>query len=154
MNNLPIDVMHELGMAGTLIGVNVMPLQDLVKDYRFGDAISGPRAVLGMLNPWDNTTAPLIYETLIRVMALHEAHQEEAKRRLADIYITPAVEKYNLLDFGSYEPIIEAGYCSAQEALALWSGRTTVSGFKTPARKLEHLLVDLECLIDAFQKKG
>ena len=154
MNNLPIDVMRDWGMAGTVIGVNVMPLEDLVKDYHFGDSISGLRAVLSMVNPYDDTSAPIIYETLVRVMALHEAHQEEAKRRLADIYITPPVEKYNILDFGSYEPIIEAGYRAAQEALAAWQGRssTTENGFRPVSRRLENTLTDLEKALDSFHQ--
>jgi predicted acylesterase/phospholipase RssA/CRP-like cAMP-binding protein len=158
MNNLPIDVMRELGQAGIVIGVNVMPLLDLVKEYRFGDAISGPRAVLSMVNPYDRTSVPMIYETLVRVMALHEAHQEEAKRRLADIYITPPVEKYNILDFGAYDPIIEAGYRTAQEALTAWRGRTGApvessaasNGFAVALRRLDSTLTDLERALGAF----
>jgi predicted acylesterase/phospholipase RssA len=149
MNNLPVDVMRELGMTGTVIGVNVMPLDDLVKGYRFGDAISGPRAALSMVNPFDDISVPNIYETLVRVMALHEAHQEEAKRRLTDIYITPPVEKYNILDFGSYDAIMEAGYQSAQEALAKWK-----SPDGSPLQQLDSALADLEKTLDALRKKS
>jgi predicted acylesterase/phospholipase RssA/CRP-like cAMP-binding protein len=159
MNNLPIDVMREPGVAGTVVAVNVMPLLDLAKDYSFGPALSGVRAALGMLNPLDHTSAPLIYDTLIRVMALHEVHQEEAKRRLADIYITPPVEQYNILDFGSYRPIIEAGYRAGQEALASWTGSSgqpvqgtlALGSLSAALGRLERSLTDLEKVLPDFR---
>lgn len=161
MNNLPIDIMRNLGMAGTVIGVNVMPLEDTMKEYSFGDSISGPRAVFSMLNPYDSTSVPMIYETLVRVMALHEVHQEEAKRRLADIYIVPPVEKYNILDFGSYDPIIEAGYRAAQEAFKAWKGQSAVPlevssppRAKAPLRQLESTLAELENTLSHLGKSN
>jgi predicted acylesterase/phospholipase RssA len=51
LNDLPVDVMRDLGLAGTVIAVNVMPLEDLAERYDFGCDISGPRALLGKLNP-------------------------------------------------------------------------------------------------------
>ena len=136
-----------------------MPLLDLAKDYSFGPALSGVRAALGMLNPLDHTSAPLIYDTLIRVMALHEVHQEEAKRRLADIYITPPVEQYNILDFGSYRPIIEAGYRAGQEALASWTGSSgqpvqgtlALGSLSAALGRLERSLTDLEKVLPDFR---
>jgi predicted acylesterase/phospholipase RssA len=160
VNNVPIDVMSEFGVAGTLIGVNVMPLDDLVREYRFGDSISGTRAALSMINPFDGMSVPMIYGTLLRVMALHEVHQEQAKRRLADIYLAPAVEKYDILDFGSYDPIIEIGYQAALEAFAAanWQLHEPAKKPVTPAASavsagpLQKTLADLETILDDLQR--
>jgi predicted acylesterase/phospholipase RssA len=152
VNNLPIDVMSELGLAGTLIAVNVMPLEDLVNEYRFGDSISGPRAALSMINPFDRMSVPMIYGTLLRVMALHEVHQEEAKRRLADVYLAPAVEKYDILDFGSYDPIIETGYRAAQEALANWQNTTWAPASGAAGNASGTVRSRLECVLAELEK--
>jgi hypothetical protein len=68
------------------------------------------------------------------------------------------VEKYNILDFGSYDPIIEAGYRAAQEALTAWTGRTgetaegstAGSGFEVVLRRLDSTLNDLEKALGSF----
>lgn len=159
MNNLPIDVMREPGLAGTVVGVNVMPLQDMDKEYHFGDSISGVRAMLSLLNPYDTTSAPMIYETLVRVMSLHEVYQQAAKQRLTDIYITPPVEKFKILGFAEYNPIIEAGYREAQKAIAEWQGKTgkaveissSFSSYPSSLQQLDNTLSDLD---NALENSG
>ncbi|MGE5139598.1 MAG: patatin-like phospholipase family protein, partial [Rudaea sp.] len=136
MNNVPTDVMHDLGQVGRVVTVNVMPPVDLDKQYRLGSSLSGTRALFSLVNPYDDTSAPLIYESLVRVMALHDVRQEKAKQRLADIYITPPVEEYNILDFASFDPIIDIGYRSARQALAAYEETTgkPVQSFKSGSK--------------------
>jgi predicted acylesterase/phospholipase RssA/CRP-like cAMP-binding protein len=121
LNNLPIDVMRRLNYDGPIIAVNVFPDVDLLRDYHFGSSVSGWRALVSKLNPLQRDGgAPLIFESLVRVLALNDVHQAKTKRGLADIYIRPAVEKYNILDFGAYARIAAMGYRSAMQALEEW----------------------------------
>jgi predicted acylesterase/phospholipase RssA len=122
LNNLPIDVMQRLSHDGPIIAVNVFPDVDLLRDYHFGPSISGWQALAAKLNPLQrrDRSAPLIFESLLRVLALNDVHQAKTKRGFADVYIRPPVEQYNILDFGAYQQIAEIGYRSAMEALGEW----------------------------------
>ena len=122
LNNLPIDVMQRLNHDGPIIAVNVFPDVDLLRDYHFGPSVSGWQALASKLNPLrrQDSGAPLIFESLVRVLALNDVHQAKTKRGFADVYIRPPVEQYNILDFGAYQQIADIGYRSAMEALADW----------------------------------
>lgn len=122
LNNLPIDVMQRLNYDGPIIAVNVFPDVDLLRDYHFGPSISGWQALVNKLNPLrrQDGGAPLIFESLVRVLALNDVHQAKTKRGFADVYIRPPVEKYNILDFGAYAQIADIGYRSAMESLGDW----------------------------------
>jgi predicted acylesterase/phospholipase RssA/CRP-like cAMP-binding protein len=122
LDNLPIDVMQRLNFNGPIIAVNVFPDVDLLRDYDFGPSISGWQAFTNKLNPLRRRgfTAPLIFENLVRVLALHSVQWAKTQRGFADVYICPPVEKYNILDFGAYQQIADSGYHSAMEALGEW----------------------------------
>jgi NTE family protein/lysophospholipid hydrolase len=121
LDNLPIDVMQRLNFNGPIIAVNVFPDVDLLRDYDFGPSVSGWQALANRLNPLRRRdTAPLIFESLVRVLALNSVHQAKTQRGFADVYICPPVEKYNILDFGAYQQIANIGYDSAMEALGDW----------------------------------
>lgn len=128
LNNLPIDVMQRLNDDGPIIAVNVFPDVDLLRDYRFGPSVSGWHALLNALarraklppRRRPDSGAPLIFESLVRVLSLNDVHQAKSKRGFADVYIRPPVEKYNILDFGAYAQIADLGYRSAIEALREW----------------------------------
>ncbi|MGE5603221.1 MAG: cyclic nucleotide-binding domain-containing protein [Nitrososphaerales archaeon] len=135
LDNLPIDVMQRVNFGGPIIAVNVFPDTDLLRDYDFGPSVSGwqalvaafaRRAKLNLLAPRDS--APLIFESLVRVMALNGVHQAKAQRGFADVYIRPPVEQYNILDFGAYRQIADIGYRSAIEALREWKGLQSREG--------------------------
>lgn len=124
LNNLPIDVMQRLNHGGPIIAVNVFPDVDLRRDYHFGPNISGWWALACKLNPLrgQDDSAPLIFESLVRVLALNDVRQAKTKCGFADVYIRPPVEKFNLLDFGAYAQIADIGYRSALDALGAWEG--------------------------------
>jgi len=129
LNNLPIDIMQRLNHNGPIIAVNVFPDVDLLRDYRFGPSISGWQALAAKVNPLRrDSSAPLIFESLIRVLALNDVHQAKTKRGFADVYIRPPVEQYNILDFGAYQQIADIGYRSATEALRGWENLQSREG--------------------------
>lgn len=155
LNNLPIDVTQRLNHDGPIIAVNVFPDVDLLRDYDFGPSISGWRALASKLNPLQqhDNDAPLIFESLMRVLALNDVHQAKTKRGFADVYIRPPVEKFHILDFGAYPQIADIGYKSAREALGDWedlhkrarASAGTISGrAKIRSRAGESITADLD----------
>jgi NTE family protein/lysophospholipid hydrolase len=135
LDNLPIDVMQRLNFYGPIIAVNVFPDVDLLRDYNFGPSVSGWLALANKLNPLRRRdTAPLIFESLVRVLALNSVQEAKTQRGFADVYICPPVEKYNILDFGAYQQIADIGYRSAMEALADWEDLPKREGARVGTR--------------------
>lgn len=150
LNNLPVDVMQDFSQGGPIVAVNVFPEVDLVKEYQFGPSVSGWQALFGKLNPLSgDIQAPLIFESLLRVIALNDVHQARSKRELADLYIRPPVERFNILGFQAYAEIIQIGYQAANQEIAAWKKAPGASRLKEslPVRPTDHLrrtLDDLE----------
>ncbi len=63
---------------------------------------------------------PWLFENLVRILALNDVQQARVKRNLADVYIRPPVESFNILGFASYEEIIEIGYETARAQIEQW----------------------------------
>ncbi len=121
LNNLPIDVMHDLSQGGPIVAVNVSPEIDLVQDYRFGPGVSGWQVLLSRLNPLEQQIqVPSIFENLLRSMSIADVHRVRSMLGLVDLYICPAVGRFGVLDFQRYTEIIEIGYHAAQQAIEAW----------------------------------
>ena len=153
LNNLPVDVMHQIVRGGQIIAVNVIPEIDMDQKYDFGPSVSGWEQVIDRFNPLsDAAPAPWIFESLMRVIALNDVIAARSKRWMADLYITPPVERYNMLDFSAYQPIIEIGYQAAQQAINEWEKRDS---FHQPASRpldtLQNTLNDLDEYIKSMR---
>jgi predicted acylesterase/phospholipase RssA/CRP-like cAMP-binding protein len=160
LNNLPVDVMVEFSQGGPIIGVNVFPEVDLERHYRFGPSVSGWEALFTKVVPLPpqirrRSEPPLIFESLMRVVALNDVHAARVKRSICDLYINPPVEKFGLLEFQAYPAIIEMGYSSAMQAIAAnpdslsWSQVTPARPASQPLLQLERTLADLDRLLSA-----
>ncbi len=122
LNNLPVDVMQDFAGCGPMAAINVFPEVDLVREYDFGNSVSGWDVLLRRLNPFSaNPSAPLIFESLLRVISLNDVHLAKAKSQMCELYITPQVERFGILEFKSYAKIIDIGYRSGTEAIEAWS---------------------------------
>lgn len=161
LNNLPVDVMQNFAGCGPLVGVNVFPEVDLEREYDFGHSVSGWEVLLHRLNPFTkNPSAPLIFENILRVIALNDVHQAATKSSLCDLYITPRVERYGILEFKSYRQIVEIGYRTGMEAIEAWShgetqtpeGSPSESGAEvdTPLAVLNRSLDELDALLQTI----
>jgi NTE family protein/lysophospholipid hydrolase len=155
LNNLPSDVMLETSQGGPVIAVNVFPEVDLDKHYAFGPSVSGVEALWRKLNPLaEDLSAPSIFENLVRVVSLNDVQQARAKAAQVDLYLRPAVEAWNILDFGAWEAISAVGYATAQTALRgeltprLAAARTTTPA---PLSGLADTLETLAQLLEARQ---
>jgi predicted acylesterase/phospholipase RssA len=130
MNNMPLDVMREWCESGTVIGINPMPTHDKLKPYHFGPSLTGWEALMGRLR-WfgSKIRAPSILGSVMRATEINSANRmrQPSFRALADVLIEPPVEKYGILEFGAYEPVIEIGYQAAREKIAAWRAAASSS---------------------------
>ena len=156
LNNLPIDVMQRVNYGGPIIAVNVFPDVDLLREYSFGPSVSGLSALASKLNPLRRKeTAPLIFESLVRVLALNGVYQAKAQRGFVDVYIRPPVEKFNILDFGAYQQIAEIGYRSAMAELQdSRHARVVPAPGGSATASLRQALAELEAVVAGIGRAG
>jgi len=164
LNNLPVDVMVELSQGGPIIAVNVFPEVDLERHYGFGPSVSGWEALFTKVVPLpaqfhQKSEPPLIFENLLRVLALNDVHQAREKRDSCDLYINPPVERFGLLEFQSYAEIIEVGYNSAMEVITAnpdklcWSQTELSRPASPPVIQLERVLSDLGSFLATLKER-
>lgn len=123
MNNMPLDVMRDWCEGGTVIGVNPMPTDVKLRDYRCGPSVSGWDALRGRWKVFGSSTrAPGIFGAIMRATEINSANRmrQPAFRALADLLIEPPVGDYPIMDYGKFAPIIEAGYRATLESLKTW----------------------------------
>lgn len=100
-----------------------MPIDVKVRDYRCGPSVSGWGALRGKWRLFGSRTrAPSIFGAVMRATEINSASRmrQPAFRALADLLIEPAVGEYPIMEYGAYEPIVEAGYRAAHAAIATW----------------------------------
>lgn len=110
LNNLPIDVAASFD-CGQLIAINVDPKDEMainMRDFEGSLASQLWRKLRGQ------TTAPHLFEILVRVTTLSNAASVSRLRSSVDHYIQPETGRYGLFDFHLADQIIQAGYDAAQ----------------------------------------
>jgi predicted acylesterase/phospholipase RssA len=123
MNNAPVDVMRGLCQRGPVIGINLDAHSEKAARYNFGPSLSGWRVLWSRFNPFAETIqAPSIFTTLLRTTEAGSIHRMRTGEVLgqADLLISPPVEQYRLLDFGSCEALIRVGYDTTRAVLDSW----------------------------------
>jgi predicted acylesterase/phospholipase RssA/CRP-like cAMP-binding protein len=121
MNNFPVDIMRELCGGGTVIGVNVSPAEEMVKEYEFGPSISGWQVLWSRINPFARQIqVPNVAANLVRALEVDSLYLLKSTQSLADLLIQPDVKQFASLDFAAYESISEVGYTVARKELARW----------------------------------
>ena len=60
---------------------------------------------------------PGIFEVILRSSLLGSVSQSQHNRYVADLYINPPVEKFGLLQFGTFDEVVQAGYDHANRVL-------------------------------------
>lgn len=111
LNNLPIDVAAAYD-CGKIVAVNVDPKDEMainMKDFDGNLLDQVWRKVRG------RTTAPHIFEILVRVTTLSNAAMVGKLKDRVDHYIQPETGRYGLFDFHLADAIIAAGYEAAME---------------------------------------
>lgn len=111
LNNLPVDVASSFD-CGTIIAINVDPKDEMaidMKDFEGGLSHQLWRKLRG------KSTAPHIFEILVRVTTLSNAASVGRLRHTIDHYIQPDTGRYGLFDFHLADRIITAGYEAAMD---------------------------------------
>ncbi|MBK9941152.1 MAG: patatin-like phospholipase family protein [Kouleothrix sp.] len=123
LNNFPIDVMRTHCEAGLVIGIDVAPPTDKVRDYQFGPSVSGWQQLWARLSPFGRKArAPLLFESLVRTIEINSAHRvrSPAFRRFADLLIQMPDRQFGRLAFDIYPEMIEMGYRETVRQIAEW----------------------------------
>lgn len=111
VNNLPVDVMIAKGVGRTI----AVDLQGDAEQLTVSGAeLPGGTAFLrSKLLPFadaDVDSPPSIFEVMLRASLVGSASQSQRNKSVADIYLNPPVENFGLLQFKSFDEIVEAGY--------------------------------------------
>lgn len=118
LNNLPVDVMRDR-MPGRVIAVNLAVEQEY--RLRSNHVPSAVAYLRSRLLPWSEPLeAPTLAKVILKTTTLASRKETEAARRLADLYLNPALGGFDLLDWGKLHDIVEVGYHSAKPAIAEW----------------------------------
>ncbi len=112
-NNFPTDVMRRLG-AQRVIGVDLLrernqkfDLQEMPTSRQlWADKISGKR------NKIPSLTSLLLNASMIASYA-----RQKDSRALVDVYFSPPVHRYGMLDWSKFDELVELGYAHACEEL-------------------------------------
>lgn len=121
MNNFPVDIMRDLCEEGTVIGITVALTCDKVPTFTHDDSVSGWKILINRLNPMSEKEAiPSMVWTIMRSMEVNNIHLQNKMDKLTDLLIHPEVSNFGMLDFGSFEPIIDIGYKAALPKLKEW----------------------------------
>ncbi len=114
INNLPVDVMRELG-RGPVIGVDVGADPTFTSDTEELDV-----PPLWKLMGWirGRRRRPNIFQLLWRSGMVNSAAATAARREQTDLLLQPPLEDVDLLDWRAFDRAIEAGYRHATERLA------------------------------------
>ncbi|MEE9552305.1 MAG: patatin-like phospholipase family protein, partial [Gammaproteobacteria bacterium] len=110
LNNLPVDKMREI-CDGFVIANNVSPKVELKVTGSSEGTYSGWDYMLNALKPSSKKIEmPSIVNILMRSGTLYSIKAITVSKALADIYMSPPIDKFQLLNFGAAHEIAEVGY--------------------------------------------
>ncbi len=94
---------------GAVVVVNVSPKDDLKVDQK--QMPSPWKILLNRILPFKKSVSvPSIFKILIRATVISSIQRLEAVESDADLYLTPPIEHYGLLEFESIDEIADVGY--------------------------------------------
>jgi len=118
LNNLPVDVMRQLG-AGRVIGVDVSPVKDISVKVAGGRLPTARQMFWNRINPRAKPlNVPGLFEILMRSSTLGSIQKSEMARLQADLYINPPLDEFGTFDLKELDNIVEAGFLEASRQLA------------------------------------
>jgi len=133
-NNVPVDRMREQCPTGTVIGVHLVTNSPVSGPYDFSPHLSGWRSLLGRLNPFSQSAKiPNLLDILNGLVYSITRYRLNEVGECADLLIRIPVEAFGLLEFDQYAQIIELGYVTAKEQLAVYSQQATARSLKPTA---------------------
>jgi predicted acylesterase/phospholipase RssA/CRP-like cAMP-binding protein len=117
LNNLPVDVMRELG-AGVVLAVDVAAEEELAfSEEAFPTAWA---LLLDRLLRRPRRAVPNIGEVLLRCTMLGSVHHGAATQGLADYYLRPPLERIGLMEFTALDESAAIGRAYTEETIQAW----------------------------------
>jgi NTE family protein/lysophospholipid hydrolase len=119
LDNVPVEEMRRRYPTGTVIAIDVAPVDGPVADVDYGLWVSGFRSLLHRRRPG---RPPNLVSTMVRasILASVRDRQRVLDEGMADLYLDVAVEGGGALDFSTSEAIADAGAASTRDALTSW----------------------------------
>jgi predicted acylesterase/phospholipase RssA/CRP-like cAMP-binding protein len=123
LNNLPMDVMRDDVGDGAVVAVDVVPPVDLQVVSTPVEAPSGWQILWSWFNPFGKRIQlPDIFSIIQRAgqIGCVQARQQMIDQNLADLYLRPPVEPFEIMDFDAVDQTARIGYEFAHPQLSHW----------------------------------
>lgn len=118
LNNLPVDVMKKFS-TGEIWAVDVSIKPEVKVCQRYSGSLPSWKIWWSRINPFaEAIQVPTVVDILMSTAMLASQRQSELNRRLADVCLQPPVEEFKLLDFKSFDRIVDSGYRYARQTIA------------------------------------
>jgi predicted acylesterase/phospholipase RssA/CRP-like cAMP-binding protein len=129
LNNLPIDIMRER-IQGPVIAV------DLTVETLHGtdhSKIPGNIEYLrNRLKPGRQAEeAPTLSRVIMQITTMASRKEVQSARKLANLYLTPPVGRFDFLAWGKMREIADAGYCDALPRIKSWLAQNPRFQYRT-----------------------
>lgn len=124
VNNLPVDVMVGFGVGSTILAADLRAKAELPAESLPPDGVlSGWGIIASRLNPGSpRPHVPMIIDVLLRSNEVASSpHGVDA-----DLMFRPPVDTFGMLDFSSWEELVDVGYRHAIEVLDAWPGTASL----------------------------
>jgi NTE family protein len=117
IDNLPVREMRKLG-RGVTIGVDIDTAGALSAGADVGDSWSAWQFFRRLVwNRKETLPLPSIVRILLRSALVSSTARAQEDRAAADLLIVPPMQRFDLLDWTSFDAAIETGYRATMEAL-------------------------------------
>ena len=118
-NNMPVDVMSRAGVR-TILAVDLRGLDKPCGPYDFAQVPGTWALLLDRLQPKARRRyrLPSILATLMETITLNSHQRMNACAQDVDLLFTPDVARFGVLEWKSYDALVEEGYRHGQEMLA------------------------------------
>jgi len=121
LDNLPVTVMKDISKGGPIIAVDVSGTDELKAELEPRPSLSGWRVLRNKLNPFSRKLKiPNVFVILLRTTMLRSINNAGLSRAVADFYMHPPIEPFSLLEFKSFEKIMDVGYEFAKKEIEFW----------------------------------
>lgn len=119
LDNVPVEEMRRRNPTGTVIAIDVAPVDGPTAGRDYGLSVSGFRTLFRRNS---QSRPPNLLSTMVRsgILASVRDRARVVKEGIADLYLDVAVDGGGSLDFSTAEQIADAGAASTRDVLVGW----------------------------------
>lgn len=132
-NNFPADVMNRMG-ALRIVGVDL--LRDRSFKYQMDEVPSAGRLLADKLRGRRNRL-PGLTSLLLNTSTMYSYARQRETHRLVDMYFSPGVHRFGMLDWAQFDRIVQAGYDYARAELERDGFAKSFTAAPPPPRDVE-----------------